>query len=180
MTTQLTQPIRAGVRPREPAPALHLELVGGGTWDLRERRPERFTMVVFYRGHHCPVCRKQLTELARRLDEFQQRGVEVIAVSGDTRERAQQSADEWKLNQLTVCYGLSEPMMRDWGLFVSSAIKESEPARFNEPALMLIEPDATVYFESIQSMPWARPQLDDVLHAIDYVLENHYPARGEG
>ena len=179
MATQLTDRVRAGVRPREQAPPLRLELADGGTWNLRERTPERFTLIVFYRGHHCPVCRKQLTELERRLDEFQRRGVEVIAVSGDTAERAQQSVEEWKLDRLTVGYGVSEATMREWGLFVSSAIKESEPARFNEPALMLIEPDATVYFESIQSMPWARPQLDDVLHAIDYVLENQYPARGE-
>jgi len=105
--------------------------------------------------------------------------VEVIAISGDTAERAQQSVDEWKLDRLRVGYGLSEAAMREWGLFVSSAIKDTEPPRFNEPGLFLIERDQTVFFESIQSMPWGRPQIDNLVHAVDFVLEKNYPARGE-
>lgn len=167
------------IKPRQQAPDLTVQLAGDGEWSLAERRPEHFTMIVFYRGHHCPVCRKQLTELNRRIDEFTERGVDVIAISGDTPERAKQSVDEWKIDRLAVGYGLSEAAMREWGLFVSSAIKDTEPARFNEPGLFLIEPDQTVFFESIQSMPWTRPQIDDLVHAIDFVLEKNYPARGE-
>ena len=65
------------------------------------------------------------------------------------------------------------------GLVFSSAIKDSEPARFSEPGLFLIQPNQAMFFESIQSMPWGRPQIDDLLGAIDFVLENDYPARGE-
>lgn len=179
MATRTTRAERGGVTPREHAPDLRLELVGGGEWSLAERQPDHFTMIVFYRGHHCPVCRKQLAELNRRIDEFNERGVEVIAISGDTAERAQQSVDEWKLDRLRVGYGLSEAAMREWGLFVSSAIKDTEPPRFNEPGLFLIERDQTVFFESIQSMPWGRPQIDNLVHAVDFVLEKNYPARGE-
>jgi len=166
-------------KPRQQAPDLTVQLAGNGRWRLAERRPENFTLIVFYRGHHCPICRKQLTELNRRIDEFNERGVDVIAISGDTAERAEQSVDEWTLDRLAIGYGLTEDAMRAWGLFVSSAIKDSEPARFNEPGLFLIEPDQTVFFESIQSMPFARPQIDDLVHAIDFVLEKSYPARGE-
>lgn len=38
---------------------------------LAERRPERVTMVVFFRGLHCPVCRAQLAELDGRLKSSQ-------------------------------------------------------------------------------------------------------------
>ena len=179
MTTETTRVQRGGITPGEPAPELRLALAGDGEWQLANRHPEHFTLMVFYRGHHCPVCRKQLVELNRRLDEFTDRGVEVVAISGDTAERAEQSVEEWKIDRLPVGYGLSEREMREWGLFVSAAIKEGEPARFSEPALFLVKPDGTVFFESIQSLPWARPQLDDLLHAIDYVLEKEYPARGE-
>jgi hypothetical protein len=51
-----------------------------------------------------------------------------------------------------------------------------EPARFSEPALYLIRP---LYFGSVQTMPFARPHFSDILPAIDYVLKNNYPARGE-
>lgn len=178
MTTQATVGARR-VKPRQQAPDLRVHLAAGGEWRLAECRPDHFTMIVFYRGQHCPVCRKQLTELNRRIDELSERGVDMIAISGDTAERAEQSVDEWKIDRLAIGYGLSETAMREWGLFVSSAIKDSEPARFNEPGLFLIEPDQTVFFESIQSMPWGRPQIDDLVRAIDFVVEKSYPARGE-
>lgn len=47
----------------------------GGSFPLAERRPERFTIIVFFRGLHCPVRRAQLRELDRRLDEFSARGI---------------------------------------------------------------------------------------------------------
>ena len=54
-----------------------------------------------------------------------------------------------------------------------------EPAHFSEPALYLIRPNGTLYFGSAQTMPFARPHFADILTAIDYVLKNNYPARGE-
>jgi hypothetical protein len=54
-----------------------------------------------------------------------------------------------------------------------------EPTHFSEPALYLIRPDGTLYVGSIQTMPFARPHVADILAAIDYVLKNNYPARGE-
>src|SRR5438270_445963 len=64
----ITQSLNAyGVRPGEPAPDLGVELVAGGRFTLADRAPECFTMVVFFRGLHCPVCHAQLRELDRRL-----------------------------------------------------------------------------------------------------------------
>lgn len=51
------------VTPGQEAPELSVETIGGQRWTLSERDPERFTMVVFYRGLHCPVCRKYIGEL---------------------------------------------------------------------------------------------------------------------
>jgi peroxiredoxin len=168
-----------GVRPRRPAPDLTVPLLGGGTFRLADHQPERFTMVVFFRGLHCPVCQAQLRELNRRLDELTERGVEVIAVSGESEARTRRLFEEWKLDRLPLAYGLTEPQMRAWGLFVSRGIGEGEPPVFNEPALFLIQPDGVVYYESILSMPVGRPRLDDLLSGIDYWTEAGYPARGE-
>jgi hypothetical protein len=54
-----------------------------------------------------------------------------------------------------------------------------EPAKFSEPALYLIRPDGSLYFGSVQTMPFAWPHFADILPAIDYVVKNDYPARGE-
>ena len=40
------------VIPRQPVPELSVDTVGGGRWNLAEQRPENFTLIVFYRGHH--------------------------------------------------------------------------------------------------------------------------------
>jgi peroxiredoxin len=40
----------------------------GRVWELSEQKPENFTLIVFYRGAHCPICRKQLQELLGTID----------------------------------------------------------------------------------------------------------------
>jgi len=167
------------VRPRQEAPELSIELLSGDTYVLADQAPDRFTMVVFFRGLHCPVCQAQLRELDRRLDYLSERGIGVIAVSGETRARTQQLKEEWKLNRLPLAPGLTEERMRAGGLFVSRAISDTEPDLFNEPGLFLIALDGTVYYESVLSMPVGRPRLDDLLGGIDYWTTNDYPARGE-
>lgn len=167
------------VVPRTTAPELSFELTDGGAWRLADRHPRAFTMVVFYRGLHCPVCKAQLREIDRRLGELAERGVEVVAVSGDNRERAEQTVREWELEHLAVGFGLVLEDLRAWGLFVSERVADHEPEHFGEPGLFLISPDGTVYYEAITSMPWGRPRLDDIIGGIDFVLEQDYPARGE-
>jgi len=166
-------------KPQTRAPELEVDTLGNGGWKLSDRKPDRFTMIVFYRGVHCPVCTTYIGDLQDKLGDFTSRGVDVIAVSGDTRERAERSKSEWGLDNLTVGYDISTDVMRDWGLFVSSGIKDEEPDEFGEPGLFLIKPDGSVFFDAINSMPFGRPKLDDMLDAVDFVTENDYPARGE-
>jgi peroxiredoxin len=168
-----------GVWPGAPAPSLELPLAGGGTFRIADATPRLFTMLVFNRGLHCPVCRAQLSELNRRFDELAEKGIDVVSISGENEQRARQMRDEWKIDKVPLAYGLSEAQMREWGLFVSRGIKPDEPAVFNEPALFLITPDHTIYYESILSMPVGRPRLDDLLGGIDYWTAHDYPARGE-
>ena len=169
---------------RQPVPPLDVELVGGGSFNIAKEKPPNFTLLVFFRGLHCPICKTQLRELETKLDEFDKRGVGVTAISCDTLERAEKSKEDWKLMRLRVGYGLDLAAARKWGLFVSTgrgmtSAGVEEPARFSEPALYLVRPDGSLYFGSVQTMPFARPHFDDILGAIDYVAKHDYPARGE-
>ena len=166
--------------PTTPAPNLVVPLVGGGTFRLADQQPDSFSLVIFYRGLHCPICRGYLADLNRSLDDFAATGVSsVVAVSGDDGDRAQQSVTDWGLDRLQVGYGQSVESMRDWGLFVSKGIKDAEPDFFGEPGVFLIRPDATVYMAAVNSMPAARPRIADVLGAAKFFTQNDYPARGE-
>ena len=175
-STATTTPPR--VLPGRAAPELDLPIAGGGHFRLSDSHPRLFTMVVFNRGLHCPVCRAQLSELNRRIEELAERGIEVVSVSGETADRAERMRTEWGIDRVPLAYGFTEPQMRAWGLFVSRAIKDDELPVFNEPGLFLIRPDGTVYYESILSMPVGRPRLDDLLGGIEFWTEHDYPARG--
>ncbi len=165
--------------PRQPVPDLSVSVVGDDQWTLTEQRPDQFTMVVFYRGLHCPVCAKYLRELEDLLPEFTARGVQSIALSTDTQERAEQAKANWQLDGLTVGYGLDLHVARQWGLYLSASRGAAEPAIFNEPGVFLIRPDHTLYYGSTQTMPFARPAFQNLLGAVDYALAKDYPARGE-
>lgn len=166
-------------KPNKLAPSLEVKITDGETWDLSKQSPENFTMIVFYRGLHCPICKGYLKDLNSKVDEFQKRGVQIIAISGDSESRAKKSKEEWKLDGIFIGYNQSIDSMRQWGLFVSKKIKDEEPDLFAEPGLFLIKPDQTIYYVAINSMPFGRPHFQDILDAIDFVIAHDYPARGE-
>jgi peroxiredoxin len=170
--------------PRQPVPALNIPLVGGDRYVLGAAPAPTFDLVVFYRGLHCPICAKYLMELERLMPEFEKRGVQVVAVSSDNAERGQAMADKIKAKHLRVGYELSLQSARQWGLYISASrgqtsIGIEEPALFSEPGVFIVRPDGTLYYGSTQTMPFARPQFQDLLGAIDFAVAKDYPARGE-
>lgn len=167
------------LKPNQIVPDLSLPVVGGGTFELSGQSPENFTMVVFYRGLHCPICSTYVADLDKKLDQFQEKGVNAVAVSTDTGERAAQSKKDWGIDRLPIAYDMPVEAGREWGLYASKSIKPEEPDMFLEPGLFLIRPDRTLYAGSVQTMPFARPHWDDLLGAVGFVLENEYPARGD-
>lgn len=164
--------------PGHPAPDLSVSTLDGNTFELSKQEPENFTMVVFYRGLHCPVCKTYLKTLTQLADEYDKRGVKLVAVSMDTESRAREAQTGWELDGFPIGYGLSEADARAWSLFMSDAIKEGEPSRFSEPGLFLVRPDKTLYYAAITSMPFGRPDLEEFVKRIDFILEKDYPARG--
>ncbi len=164
--------------PDAQVPALKLPLVGGGTFDLSEESPENFTMVLFYRGYHCPVCKGYLGGLMEALKEYEAAGFSVVVASMNDEALASKSSEEWGLDGLRVGYGLTIEQAKDWGLWISKAFKDVEAEFFTEPGLFWVRPDGRLYLADISNMPWARPDLKMLLSKVGYALENNYPARG--
>ena len=170
--------------PRQPLPELAVPTLSGTTWSLAAATPQRFSLIVFYRGLHCPICTTYIGELNKTVPEFTTRGVETIAISSDTEARAREAQTRWGLSQLAVGHSLTIGIARTWGLYVSSgrgvtSAGVEEPALFNEPGVFLARPDHTLYWASVQSMPFARPHFREILAALDFVIGKDYPARGE-
>jgi len=170
--------------PRQPVPAIDIPLIDGTQFILGAKPAERFDLLVFYRGLHCPICAKYLIELERLAPEFEKRGVNLIAISSDQKERAQKMADKVNASGVKFGYGLPLATARQWGLYISTSrgatsIGIDEPSLFSEPGVFLIRPDGTLYYGAVQTMPFARPQFQDLLGAIDFAIAKDYPARGE-
>jgi peroxiredoxin len=172
------------LKPRKPVPALEFDTVGGARWSLAAQKPQNFTMVVFYRGFHCPVCRRYTSELNGMIGEFDKRGVSTVITSTDSRERAAEAKEKWGLPNLSIGYGISIDKAREWGLYISTSrgvtsAGVEEPPLFAEPGLFLVKPDGTLYWANISTMPFARPLFSDIAGAIDFAVAKNYPARGE-
>ena len=170
--------------PRQKTPDLTVPMVGGGTFDLTKEANERGTVVCFYRGLHCPVCARYLTEYEKQAPEFAKRGVGVIAVSSDGEERARGMAEKIGAKQLRFGYGMTLAKAREWGLYISTSrgktsIGIEEPALFAEPGLFMVTPQQTLYYGSVQTMPFVRPHFSELVAAIDFAIEKNYQARGE-
>ena len=166
------------ITPTHKVTNLTLDLINDTQWELHNQRPEKYTLLVFYRGLHCPKCKQQLENLKEKLPGFTKRGINVIGISMDSEKRAKKTGAAWDIESIPIGYGLSEKEAKDWGLFLSTSISESEPEVFSEPGLFLIKPDNTLYLSSIQTMPFARPHFEDLLKVIDFIEDKGYPARG--
>ena len=178
-----SQPL-SSLMPRQAVPTLQVPTLDHGSFTLREDAAPNFTLVVFYRGLHCPICLNYLLELGRLQPEFEKRGVKVVAISSDGRQRAQAVADKLRAPALRMGYDLSLSTARAWGLYISTSrgttsIGIEEPPLFSEPGVFIVRPDGTLYYSAVQTMPFARPHFDELLATLDFAVAKDYPARGE-
>lgn len=170
--------------PRQKTPDLRLPTLHHGAFDLSAERADRGTVICFYRGLHCPICATYLTEFQKRVADFAARGVATIAVSSDGAARARAMADKIGADTLRVAHDLPLAVARDWGLYISTSrgttsIGIEEPALFSEPGLFMVTPEQTLYYGSVQTMPFVRPHFSELVGALDFAIKNSYPARGE-
>ena len=171
--------------PRIIVPNLLFPTLQHGDFNLSEHVKNKFNLIVFYRGLHCPLCANYLTELSNLTEEFKKRDVKIIILSSDQKDRAQQMADKIKMNpQIVMGYDVKLTDAKKWGLYISegrgkTSIGIEEPAKFSEPGVFITREDQTLYYGSTQTMPFARPIFKDLLAAIDFAINKNYPARGE-
>ncbi|MDI3326717.1 peroxiredoxin-like family protein [Pontibacterium granulatum] len=170
--------------PRQKTPDLSVDTLDQGRFELSSENSDRGTVICFYRGLHCPICATYLKELEKLAEEFAKRGVSTIAISSDTEERARAMQDKISAEKLRIGYGLDLSKAKEWGLYISTSrgktsIGIEEPALFSEPGLFMVTPEQTLYYGSVQTMPFVRPHFSELIGALDFAIANNYPARGE-
>ncbi len=137
-------------------------------------------MVVVYRGRHCPMCTKFLNSLAGYRQRLLDIGIDIAAVSGDSKEQLEDHLTRLDVN-FPLFYGLTLEQMQDLGLYVSIPRSEQETDHnFPEPGLFVINGDGQVQVVDLSNNPFARPDLEIFVSGLEWIRnpKNNYPIRG--
>lgn len=137
-------------------------------------------IVVVYRGKHCPICTDYLIELNSIAPQLSQLGIDVAAVSADTKQQAIEHTSQLNLG-FEVGYGLSVEQMELLGLYISSPRSPDETDHpFAEPALFVINEKRQIQVVDTSNTPFARPELKSMLMGLTFIRNpgNNYPIRG--
>ncbi|MFL0839792.1 peroxiredoxin family protein, partial [Vibrio parahaemolyticus] len=67
--------------------------------------------VFVYRGKHCPLCTKYLNEIETYKQAFSDAGVDILAVSGDSKQQLEQHLEKLDIS-FPIAYGLTEQQMK--------------------------------------------------------------------
>ncbi|MBW6497009.1 MAG: AhpC/TSA family protein [Bacteroidales bacterium] len=95
----MAQPYRSasqaqGLRVGEKAPNFQATDSHGNQFKLESALKEGPVVVVFYRGHWCPVCNKHLKKLQDSLEVIQQAGARVVAISPEKPDNLEKTAEK--------------------------------------------------------------------------------------
>ncbi|MDJ0908099.1 MAG: redoxin domain-containing protein [Woeseiaceae bacterium] len=137
-------------------------------------------MVVVYRGQHCPMCTKFLNRLAEVRQRLLDIGVDIAAVSGDSKEQLESHLERLDVN-FPLFYGLTEDQMKGLGLYISIPRSEQETDHnFPEPGLFVINGDGQLQVVDLSNNPFARPDVEIFVSGLEWIRnpENNYPIRG--
>ncbi len=86
-------------------PTITTSRVDGGEMTIPHDLEGRWAVLLFYRGHWCPYCRQQLQGFQQAIEQLHELNAEVVALSVDSLEQAQQTVERHKLS-FPVLYGL--------------------------------------------------------------------------
>ena len=175
MQAKDTQKLRAGSQ----FPDIQVPMLDGEMKTLG--KPENghdWKLVVVYRGKHCPICTKYLNQLETVKSSFADAGVDIIAVSGDSKQQLEAHLEELDIS-FPIAYSLTVEQMNTLGLYISDPRSEKETAHpFAEPGVFVINAKEEIQIIDISNAPFARPELEALANGLSFVRKNDYPIRG--
>jgi peroxiredoxin len=138
------------------APASLVHDKSGSNVDLATLWASKRVLLVFYMGHWCPHCQKQLGDLEAHVGEFAQNGTTIVAVSTDTPE---------DIAALVAKLGLTFDVYSDTDLQTIGKWGVADyGANVAKPASFVIQPGGAVTFRRIGEGDQA-PSVDELLAA---------------
>lgn len=137
-------------------------------------------LVVVYRGRHCPLCTKYLNQLETYKAALLATGVDLIAVSGDSKTQLESHLTQLEVS-FPLAYGLTVEQMQVLGLYISDPRSEQETDHpFAEPGLFVVNSEGKIQVVDISNNPFVRPELQALVNGLGWIRnpDNNYPIRG--
>ncbi len=144
--------------------------LGDATWQA----------VFVYRGKHCPLCTKYLNELEGYKQAFAEAGVDIVAVSADSKAQLEEHKQKLEVS-FPLAYGLTEEQMKQLGLYISQPRSEQETDHnFAEPGLFVVNEHGKLHVVDMSNNPFVRPELGALSRGLAWIRnpDNNYPIRG--
>ena len=130
---------------------------GASTLDTRAQ-PGRRLLLVFERGHWCATCRRHLSLLAEQIDEFAQRGIDVLAVTHE-------SANEL-IGRVYPFSVIADPdLIIGWQLDLVHFDEDGKETM--RPSVVIVEPDGTILFSYVGDDSRDRPTIPALFLGIE-------------
>lgn len=118
------------------APDFSLPGTGGNTYSLAQFRGKPL-VVVFYPADDSPVCTKQLNSYNTGMDEFQDVGAQVLAISSQGLDSHEKFAEK---------LGLTFPLLADADKAVADAYGTLGPLGFPRRSVFVIDKDGIIRY----------------------------------
>ena len=128
---------------------------GGGAVDLATVWASQRVLLVFYMGHWCPHCQKQLGDLQAHAAQFASAGAAIVAVSTDSPDDAAALKDKLALG-FDVYSDPELQTSQKWGV-------ADYGANVAKAAVFVIQPGGAITYRKVGG---ERPTVDELLAAV--------------
>ena len=144
-------------------PDLELSIVGAGKLSIPGDIDTPYALVLFYRGHWWPFCRRQLVGFEQQREALAELGVSIIAGSVDSEDKLSDISND-------IGFPVAWGMTRDMGNKVGAWWDEER--NFIQPSNFFITKSGKVLASSYASSPVGRMEPEDVMMLANFIIKN--------
>lgn len=158
---KVKRPLAVELHLNKPAPEFTLPADDRQEISLSQYRGNAAVLLFFYPGDFTPVCTREVCDFRDDFEKFNERGVQIIGVSGDSVEKHRKFADNCQL---------PFPLLSDENLVVATRYGARGLLGIVRRAYFLIDRQGILVWQHAEVLPIFRLPNRTILQVIDRVI----------
>ena len=150
------------LNPGDNFPHINLDIVGGESLQIPQDLGGQFNIVLFYRGHWWPYCRRLLAGYEALIDQFKELGTEIVAASVDDEKKTSEVAEPLSF---PIGYGVTRSqadLMGSWW---------DETRDFIQPSEFIISKSGKLMTSAYSNSPVGRMDPKETLPLLKFLAD---------